>query len=357
MFESIAYEVIMQRMIEKVLESDSSIDTREGSIVYNALAPAAVELQNMYIQLDTVLNETFADTASRDYLIKRCAERGVVPEAATKAILKGVFNIDVPLGSRFSYETLNYVVTEKIDIGVFKLECETAGIQGNQHLGVIIPIEYIDGLTNAQLTEVLIPGEDEEETEALRARYFSSIASQAFGGNKADYIDKVNDLDGVGGVKVYPTPGGVGGTVGLTIIDSTYGVPSSLLIDTVQTAVDPTSNSGEGVGIAPIGHIVTVAGVSATTVNITTEVTYQNGWAWADIEANVQAAIDAYFKELAGTWANLDNIIVRISQIETRLLDIAGVIDIQNTTINGGTGNLILGTDEIPQRGTVSDIG
>lgn len=357
MFESVTYEIIMQRMINKVLEFNPSIDTREGSIIYNALAPAAVELQNMYIQLDTVLNETFANTASRDYLIKRCAERGIVPESATKAVLKGVFNIDVPIGARFSYETLNYVVTEKINTGEFKLECEAIGIEGNQHLGMIIPIEYINGLESAELIGVLIPGEDEEETEVLRSRYFASIASQAFGGNRADYTEKVNSLDGVGGVKVYPTPGNVGGTVGLTIIDSTYGVPSSALVGTVQSAMDPITNSGEGVGLAPIGHVVTVAGVTVTTVNITTEVTYQTGWDWADVEANVQSAIDAYFAELARTWADMDNVIVRISQIETRLLDIAGVIDIQNTTLNGGAINLTLGTDEVPQRGTVSDVG
>lgn len=68
MYESITYEVILQRMINKVLEQNPNIDTREGSIIYNALAPAAVELQNMYIELDTILNESFADTQSRSTL-------------------------------------------------------------------------------------------------------------------------------------------------------------------------------------------------------------------------------------------------------------------------------------------------
>lgn len=42
------------------------------------------------------------------------------------------------------------------------------GIIGNQYLGQMIPIEYIDGLETATLTEILIPGEDEEDTEVLR---------------------------------------------------------------------------------------------------------------------------------------------------------------------------------------------
>lgn len=352
MYEAITYELILQRMIDRVLAQNPNIDTREGSIIYNALAPAAVELQNMYIQLDTILNESFADTQTRDYLIKRCAERGIIPEPATKAILKGEFNIDVPIGSRFSLDMLNYIVIEKISDGIFKLECETPGSEGNQQFGTLIPIDYIEGLTSAELTELLIPGEDEEDTESLRERYFNSLESQSFGGNIADYKEKTKQLPGVGGVKVYPVWNG-GGTVKLVIIDSTYNVPSSTLIDAVQTAVDPIQNQGKGVGFAPIGHVVTVEGVSATTININTNITYQEGWTWADIEPYVHKAIDDYFFELASSWENENNLIVRISQIETRILNIAGVVDIEDTTINGQAQNFVLGADNIPVRGEV----
>ena len=243
MYEDVTYEIILQRMLDSVPDT---VDKREGSIIYDALAPAAVELQNMYIELDVILNESFADTQSIDYLVKRAAERGITRKAATYAILKGEFNIDVDIGARFSLDELNYVVIEQISTGVFKLQCETAGIVGNTQLGALLPIDYISGLETAQLIELLIPGEDAEDVEALRARYFGSLDSQAFGGNIADYKEKVNDLDGVGGVKVYPAWNG-GGTVKLVIINSSYGVPSSTLIDTVQTAIDPTTNSGEGI--------------------------------------------------------------------------------------------------------------
>lgn len=85
-------------MLDKVSDT---IDKREGSVIYDALAPAALELQLMYIELDVILNESFGDTASRKYLIKRAAERGLSPYNASKAILKGVFNIDIPIGNRF----------------------------------------------------------------------------------------------------------------------------------------------------------------------------------------------------------------------------------------------------------------
>lgn len=355
MYEEVTYEVILKRMLNKVLEQNSNIDTREGSVIYNALAPAAVELQNMYIQLDTILNESFADTETRYYLIKRCAERGITVKEATYSIRKGEFNIDVPIGSRFSLNTLNYIVTEKISAGVFKLQCETAGYIGNTETGSLIPIEYIEGLQTAALTDVLVPGEDEENTEDLRQRYFDSLNSQAFGGNIADYKEKVNALNGVGGVKVYPVWNG-GGTVKLVIIDSTCGVPSETLIAAVQTAVDPTQNQGAGIGIAPIGHVATVAGCGETAVNIQTHITFQDGWDWAALEPYVLKAVDDYFSELASSWAESDNIIIRISQIETRLLDLAGVLDIADTTLNSAAQNLVIAADNIPVRGTITNV-
>lgn len=358
MYEDVTYEVILNRMLDRVLEQNPNIDTREGSIIFNALAPAAVELQNMYIQLDTILNESFADTETRDYLIKRCAERGVNVEPATYAIRKGEFTpstLEISIGSRFSLNVLNYVVTEKISDGAYKLQCETAGYDGNVESGTLIPIDYIEGLESATLTDVLIPGEDEEDTEHLRQRYFDSLDSQAFGGNITDYKEKTLSLDGVGGVKVYPVWNG-GGTVKLVIINSSYKKPSEILIDAVQTIIDPTQNQGTGVGIAPIGHIVTVVGCGETTVDISTTITFQEGWDWAALKPYAEQAIDDYFMELASDWDSLDNIIVRISQIEIRLLNLTGVLDIADTTLNGKQQNLTIAADNIPIRGEVTNV-
>ena len=330
----------------------NSLDKRQASIIYNAIAPAAAEITQMYIEADFILNETFADTASRDYLIKRAAERGVTPYPSSNAILKGAFNINVPIGSRFSLDNLNYVVTEQIDNFQFRLMCETPGEIGNHNIGTLIPIDYVNGLTSAELTELLIPGEDEESTESLRTRYFSTLDSQAFGGNIADYKEKVTQIQGVGGVKVYPVWNG-GGTVKLVIVNSQYQKPSNELINDVQTIVDPILNQGNGVGIAPIGHVVTVEGVTEETVNIETNIVYQEGWTWEDIEPYVQSAIDEYFLELNQTWSQNENLVVRISQIETRLLNLTGVIDISGTSINGLEENLLLDADSIPIRGDI----
>ena len=346
----------METMLSAVREKFPQVDTREGSIVYTALAPAATEFRKLYDAMENVLVESFADTASRHHLMRRAAERGLTPRYATPAIVRGQFtptNIDLE-GQRFNVNSLTFSVFDRMSGGQYRLRCETPGEAGNISEGKLIPVSFINGLETARIVELLIPGREEEETEAFRQRYFNSFRSRAFGGNVAHYIEEVTAIAGVGACKVFPVWDG-GGTVRVCIIGSDFNVPSAALIDDVQTRLDPTQNNGEGLGIAPIGHLVTVTGAQAAAINIASSLTYQIGFDWSAVRVRVEEAIDAYFAELARDWANHDRLVVRISQIETRLLNINGILDINGTTLNGQARNVELGTDDIPVRGTVTD--
>lgn len=350
MYENITYESILKRMLSKI---PSSVDKREGSIIYDALAPAAAELQLMYIELDVILVETFGDTASREYLIRRASERGIKPVDASYAVLKGVFNIDIPINSRFSCNDLNYIATEKITDGEYKLQCETIGVIGNKNFGLLIPIDYIDGLGTAELTELLIPGENEEDTESLRTRYFASFDTKAYGGNVQDYLDKTNSISGVGATKVTPVWNG-GGTVKLTIINSEFSKASDVLIETVQNIIDP-SQDATGIGIAPIGHVVTVNTVDEVQVNIITSITFDTGYSFDNKEQEIIDVIESYLYDIRKEWENQTNSVVRIAQIESNILNIVGIIDITGTKINGSTSNLTLTMYQIPVMGGVTN--
>ncbi|WP_315169484.1 baseplate J/gp47 family protein [Metaclostridioides mangenotii] len=351
MFEDKTFENILDGMLSNVPQD---IDKREGSIIYDALAPTAMELANAYINLNLILDETFADTASRFSLIKRCKERGIEPLPSTYAIGKGVFNMDVPLRWRFSLDDLNFFVTEKIDDNVYKLQCEQTGDIGNV-AGTLVPIDYLEGLQTAELTEILLHGEDEEETEALRGRYFNSLNSQAFGGNTSDYKERVRAIQDVGGVKVFPVWNG-GGTVKIVFTNRFSEVPESSLVEYVQNELDPIGYQGQGKGIAPIGHIVTVEGATAESITIETKLTYQADWSWEDVKPAVTEAIKDYFSELNQGWEELNSTVVRISQIETRLLNIEGLIDIEGTKINSLEKNYIVSENSIVTLGSVGEI-
>jgi len=398
MYEHITYEALLERMLENV---SGRMDKREGSVVYDALSPAAIEMQILYLELDNILNEVYGDTATREYLIRRAAERGITPHSATCAVLKGVFvpaDIDVT-GRRFNIQDMNYVVKEQIMPGEYAVQCETEGAAGNRYLGSMTPIDYIAGLSLATLEEVLIPGKDEEDTEELRKRYFASFGEQSFGGNRADYIEKVRELDGVGDVKVtrawnedirplemIPTEKVVtwyekvcdglddevrawletvyhaaackklttGGTVQLSIINSMdYSAASDSLLRTVQELIDPEASAGEGYGLAPIGHVVNVASAEAVEISIATRLTFSGGYDWEQLQKAIENAVGEYLLALRKEWSQSDQLIVRVSQIENRILGVKGVIDIAGTLLNGISGNLTLSKYQIPVLGGV----
>lgn len=358
--EKYTFDYLMEQALSQV---PNTIDKRQGSIIYDALAPACYLLAYFYNTLRNIYRDTFAETATGEALDLRAAELGITRYPATFAIKKGYFAsangepMTIPLGARFStisdINPITYVVTEAyaengvIQPGYYQLKCEIAGARGNEYSGTLTNITHIPGLATATMLDLLIPGEDEETDESLRQRYFESLVSQAYGGNILDYKQKVTALPGVGGVKVEPVWNG-GGTVKLTIIDSDYNKPSPMLVDEVQTAVDPVLNQGKGYGIAPIGHVVTVVGVDEVEINVEPQITLQTDYTWEDVKPTVEAAINEYFAELRSQWADSQTLVVRISQIEVRILAITGIVDVQNTRLNGQQQNIELSTYEIP---------
>lgn len=399
MYEDQTYEVILERMLNRVSDK---LDKRPSSPVYDLHSASAIEFQILYIELEYLIKNSYGDTAAREFLILLAKDRGLSPEPATKAILKGEFtptNVDVT-GKCFNIGEMNYIVTEQITPGQYQVQCETEGTVGNQYLGDMIPIEYIVGLQTATLTEVLIPGEDEEDTEVLRQRYLDSFNAQSFGGNKAAYIETVKKISGVGDLKVtrvwngdiHPAdmiPSGeviswynsvidevgaevatwlsavymassekkltVGGTVLITVVNSLdFGKASDTLIKQIQTIIDPEENAGEGYGLAPIGHVVNVKSAEPIQVYIKTVVTFDEGYNWSNTKNIIEKSVDGYLLELRKSWSNSTSIIVRVSQIETRILSVKGVLDVTDTKINNSANNLTLTQYQIPVLGGVS---
>ena len=78
-----------------------------------------------------------------------------------------------------------------------------------------------------------------------------------------------------------------------------------------------------------------------------TKITFDTGYGWNNLQTAIDEAVSDYLLTLRKSWAASPCLIVRISQIETRILDIPGIIDIQDTSVNGKEDNLILGTYEI----------
>lgn len=349
-----SYEALMERKLDMI---DDRRDKRQGSLIYDALAPNAAETASFYADLEMLEDRTFGDTATGDDLTRRAAERGITRKGAVKATFYGSFldengaEYPVEAGARFFLEKYYYVVLSREEDGRYVLECETAGACGNDYLGNLLPLETMMGLAEATLTELRTDGEDEEGDEELRKRYFASFDADAFGGNIADYKSKVNALQNVGGVKVYPAWNG-GGTVKVVIIDQGWRAPTETELSELQDRIDPESR-GEGYGIAPIGHRVTVDGVTEVPCRISMNLSLAEGAVQETVLADIQGRFEVYFEEMRKNWADSTYLTVRISYLEARALEAEGVVDISDCSINGGSGNLVLGADEVPVLGEI----
>ncbi|MEW4414417.1 baseplate J/gp47 family protein [Clostridium sp. AN503] len=336
MYGDITYEKILGRMLERI---PGDLDKREGSVIFDALAPAAVELQNAYIGLGWTLDQMFAGTAVRESLIRRCAEWGISPHPATKAALKGVFNMDIELGARFSLETLNYTAVERLDAGVYRMECETAGTAGNKLLGKLVPIGFIQGLTRAELTEVLEEGSDEEPTEALLERFLLKVQKPSTSGNRYDYYNWAVGCPGVGAAKVFPLADGPG-TVKVVVANANRSAAGEELLRLVADTIEE---------LRPIGADVSVVSAAEKRIAVSAKVKIKNGVNLGTVQAAFAAALTEFLQDHA-----FDIAYVSLARVGNLLLNVAGVEDFTELLLNGQAGNVALADEEIAVAGTVS---
>lgn len=333
--EQYTFEYLMERALSRVPDT---MDKRQGSMIYNAIAPAILEIALFYNELASLELDTSVNTASGTRLTLFCSERGVFRKAATKAQRKGTFNIAVPIGSRFSIEGVNYSVKSLISGTDYNLECEQAGEIGNEYFGNLLPITFITGLTSAIITDIIVPGADEESDESLRARYKQSIIESPEGGNNAQYLKWATDYPGIGTAKVFPLWNG-GNTVKVAITNALYLPAEQTLIDEFQEYIDPEAQ-GLGNGVAPIGAKVTITGGTRKNINITANVVLAEGYTEPEGAAE---SMSAYLASIV-----FDKNSVSYMRIGSTLLDCPSISEISGMTLNGGLLDIPLVGDEIP---------
>lgn len=363
--DAIDVDDIVEEMMESVEENHPDIDTREGSIIYDSTAVVAQELYSVIQAIRLVYNETYVDTATLEGLIMRCEERGVEIKEPTCALLQAQFDLPVNVGDVFTIvdSQMNYEIEELIEepteengmLYFYSMRCQEDGEEGNLYLGHLIPISDIENsdlFTVAEATEIIISASNGDDEDAIREKYYQSCQTGRFGGNVADYKGKVLTIEGVGGVKVYPAWNG-GGTVKCVIISPVADKPSEDVVYSVQEVLDPVTGQGQGIGWAPIGHIVTVEAVTEQLVNIETSIEYKTGWSFESAKSQIEVAIDTYLKEVNQEWQDAESLKIRIAQVESALLDLEPVVDIRNTKLNGMEENIDLNPDAIAVRGDV----
>lgn len=349
-----------EKIMERALNNDRliNVDKREGSIIYDAIAPMALELANLYALLDIMDEQSTLLTATGANLDRKCYDYGIARTGATKALRiasfkkykvdsNGQYVLDengkkilvdmaVDEGARFATPTDSTITYIYVGMrsGNPIVQCEQDGSTGNRPVGTILPLTPIAGLAVAEITGTLVPAEDTEIDEALRARTINHVNYSAFGGNIPDYIEKTNAIEGVGETKVFPAWRN-NGSVLLSIVDADKEPVSTEFVRYVKGIIDPDDNSGGGTGTAPIGHYVTVTTPVRFSINVEIDVMVEGN----DVDSvyfEVKQIIDEYIVEIRKMWSQDTTLyILRARIIERILAGIPRIINITEVLLNG----------------------
>ncbi|WP_066505529.1 baseplate J/gp47 family protein [Abyssisolibacter fermentans] len=348
LYNKITFENLMKRALKHVPDD---IDKREGSVIYDTIAAVVVELAQEYIELDNILELGFVQTSNGEWLTKKCSELGVNRKMAVHAERKGIFNVEIPIGARFSIDDLVYTNTAPINISgadkEYKLRAETAGEIGNKPFGALMPITYINGLEKAELAEIITAGENEESDEKLLKRYLDTANKPSFGGNKQQYISFVEEIDGVGHVKCFPLWNGRG-TVRIVAVAPDKQALSSEKVTEIQNIIDPKKD-GMGDGYAPIGHIVTVETANVLNIDVAVDVNLKVDIDIEDVKAELQTKLEKYLQE-----KSFEETVIRLNSIGGLVIETDEILDYQNLKLNGNTKNVIVDEDVIIKLGTLT---
>lgn len=347
-FQNKDYDYFLKKMLDAVPDN---IDKREGSIIYDALAPAALVMGQQSLDMANVIKETYIKTASGEFLDYRAIEHGTSRYTATQTEAKAKVLNDkkepldnVQIGDKFASigdSPIFYAVTKINSDLTIELTAETAGSSANSYIGQILPVTPNDLLSWAEITEITAPARDVESDDHLRARLLSSQSWNAYGGNVADYLDMTSKIDEVGAAQIYPTWNG-GGTVKVVILNNDLMPASASLVQKVKNTLDPEDKQAEGYGLAPIDHAVTVTAPEILKVDVSIQLQLTNQANKVAVEKGIKDMLNELFSELRKDWNTINATVGRgyslsiyRSRILSKIMLIDGVADSQFPKLNG----------------------
>lgn len=361
MFEDYTYE----RLLEDVLNSaPEGIDTRQGSIFYDAVSGILLKVAKLYTDLDLVVEMTTVATATDEALDTKAAEYGITRLAATRAKYRAIFDGTTPeVGERFYYDLSYFVLRQDENTGVYYFEAEVAGESGNNiYAGTpAVPVNNIEGLISATFGEIYENGSDAEDDESLRNRVLEKISGPAENGNKQHYKTWCESIDGVGRARIVPLWNGENTVKGVLI--DTVGQPlGAAKVLEVQNYIDPadkgmtvtvdgktyTVGDGLGNGRANIGAHFTAVAASPLPVTVTFAAELVSGATKEAAEEEATQAIGTYFRELVLGTDDEQDVVVRISAIGAILSRLKNLVDYSDLKLNGDTHNITSGEDDVP---------
>lgn len=272
-------EEILQSMIDEV---DPSLDTRDGSIIYDSLAPTAFELWRQKTLFYEILIQAFAHKAVGIFLDYIATDHHMSRylAASSKVELEVIAKegVIIPRATKIGCEETDFIFTtdEALVIGatgtgIVIATCTSTGIVTNVEPNTVTllldPIQYVVSIKNP---DYAYGGDDKEPDDSLRERILYQKRNPEHGGHEFDYIRWALSVTGVTYAKCLDKPRGIG------TVDLIIGA-NETLIDEVYEAVKEFVDSKKPWGIdlvyrktekQPVAITVRVEGIDETAARI-----------------------------------------------------------------------------------------
>ena len=349
------YSVILEELKNRAKEKfGSDIDLSPTSLLLKLLEDIAAEFYSLELQMEAVYNAGYLNTATGDNLDEVVAIFGLTRKSATPS--EGVVtfsrstpassDIVIPKGTRVATNPVHdpYVIfktteekilaagTTSIDVKV-----QSTGYGSDQNVASNTITEFIDTITGIEAVtnaEATTGGTDKESDPSLRyrARYYAPAANATVHA----IISKLEEIEGVTDVSINE--------------------------DFSDCSVEVTIAGGDDTKITNTIDTVRAAGIKVSwvrptmiTITVTAEIKKKSEYDAADVQANVENAIEAYISGL-----HIDEDVI-YSDLAKAILDAEGVDDI-NSLSASADGNIIdafgeiltIGANEKAQNGTHS---
>lgn len=331
----------------EILSGLSLTDTREGSFISEMVAPVALEIWKLYDSLNALIPIAYPDETSGEYIDKKAANYGITRKPGTKAsavmTFTGTDGTIIPAGTVFltadglEYET---IASATIASGTATATAKSVevGELYNVAAGTITQqtksITGLSSVTNAAATG----GTDAETDASLVERLYAYLQKPASSGNVYHYEQWALAVPGVGGAKVTPLWDGPG-TVKVLIVGSNKQSVDETIVTNCAAYIEDHR---------PIGATVTVLSATGLSIDVSASITVDSSTTKETVKTAFESSLTVYLQGIA-----FDKYELVYNRIAFMLLDIDGVIDYSDLTVNGGTTNITIGADEVPIVGTV----
>ena len=299
--------VINLKELTEIYEQMRDTFAQEAGFVPNDGCDAMVRLyalsaqvQSLLAQADWVLDQSFPQTAQGEYLDYHAQTRGITRAAATKAsgVLRfsasGAVAADCVIEAGTVAMTVDgtaFETTERVTIEAGESSVTAnaraveAGAKGNAAAGQIRFLSALPaGVTGCTNPNAFTGGSDAESDEGLRERIMESYKRLPNGANAAFYEREAMSFEAVAAAKAVGRARGIG-TVNVYV--ATHGgTPSSALLDEIAEALERKRE---------IAVDIEVLAPTATTINVTAELSVGDGYDFAAVREEAERALGAYF--------------------------------------------------------------